>query len=205
MVGEALRLVEQVKNGSLKVNIASNANNPQLQELSAAFNIMTTTLEQTIGKALLSLEAYAKYDFTIKADKANLINELANLIEGVNFLGDEISSMLKINLANGLSLQQEAASLTGKIQTLSTVSLQQATNLEQTSATIEEMTSSMAETAQRTEDVIAQSKSIKSIVGIITDIAEQTNLLALNAAIEAARAERNMVEGLPLLRTRLES
>lgn len=93
---------------------------------------------------------------------------------------------------------------------------EQASNLQQASASMEEMTSSVkhnADTARQAarlaasasdaahkggevvaqvvhtmEDISASSHRIASIIGVIDSIAFQTNILALNAAVEAARA-----------------
>ncbi|WP_028535283.1 methyl-accepting chemotaxis protein [Paludibacterium yongneupense] len=46
----------------------------------------------------------------------------------------------------------------------------------------------VAEAADKIENLKGQTARIDAVVGVIRDIAEQTNLLALNAAIEAARA-----------------
>ncbi|SFG43235.1 methyl-accepting chemotaxis protein [Duganella sp. CF458] len=92
----------------------------------------------------------------------------------------------------------------------------QASNLEQTAAAMEELTSTVhnntanaeqanklvagtAESAKRGGDVVGQvvekmasitasSNKISDIIGVIDGIAFQTNILALNAAVEAARA-----------------
>ncbi len=42
--------------------------------------------------------------------------------------------------------------------------------------------------AEQTQQLVANTEDIKSVLSVISDIADQTNLLALNAAIEAARA-----------------
>lgn len=53
---------------------------------------------------------------------------------------------------------------------------------------MEEIKSTVFETARFIRDLGEQSQQIGEIIQVIDDIAEQTNLLALNAAIEAARA-----------------
>lgn len=51
-----------------------------------------------------------------------------------------------------------------------------------------EIHSTVQQTAQSIDQLDNKSRKIEEIVGLINSIAEQTNLLALNAAIEAARA-----------------
>ncbi|AHZ86188.1 methyl-accepting chemotaxis protein [Bdellovibrio bacteriovorus] len=121
------------------------------------------------------------------------------------------------DLAEGASNVTDAAGhIAHSSQSLSQAALQQASSLEETVATMEELTamvrvnsenakqaaslaSSTRETAikgekeiitliQSIQSISSDSKKIAEITSVIDDIAFQTNLLALNAAVEAARA-----------------
>jgi len=136
---------------------------------------------------------------------------------------DEIGMMassfneMTVNLNEVISSIQDAAEqvassseeLSASAQNLANGATEQAANLEETSAAITALTSSIeqsSESALHTEsvsskaaieadkggqavmDTVEAMKRIAEQIGIIDDIADQTNLLALNAAIEAARA-----------------
>ncbi|WP_022660504.1 methyl-accepting chemotaxis protein [Paucidesulfovibrio longus] len=106
-------------------------------------------------------------------------------------------------------LSSGSAELSSAAQSLADGALRQASNVEQVSASMEEMTGSIGQTADNaaeTEQISLKSaedakksgqsvgeavnalKNIAERTEIIEEIARQTNLLALNAAIEAARA-----------------
>lgn len=115
-----------------------------------------------------------------------------------------------------LEVSQAAGQISSSSQSLSQVASEQAASLEETVATMEELSSMVkmntenakqaAALASSTRDVAikgegeiktliesiqsisADSKKIAEITSVIDDIAFQTNLLALNASVEAARA-----------------
>jgi len=107
------------------------------------------------------------------------------------------------------TLANAAAQASATAQALSTSSTEQAASVEQTSASIEEMSASIFQNHEHSRvtddmasrvagyaveggDAVARTvtamQQITREIAIIDDIAYQTNLLALNAAIEAARA-----------------
>ena len=60
--------------------------------------------------------------------------------------------------------------------------------MQQTVESIEELRSSVAETAKKVKRLTESSQEISKIVALISEISAKTNLLAFNASIEAVRA-----------------
>jgi methyl-accepting chemotaxis protein len=146
---------------------------------------LTQTIDKEYDGAFGEMKAYAN----------NTVLKLSMIIGEVN--------------TTTVALSSAAGEVSATAESLSQASSEQASGVEETSASIEQMTASIAqntdnakvtdgmamkaatEAAEGGEAVKATVSAMRQIaqkIGIIDDIAYQTNLLALNAAIEAARA-----------------
>ena len=216
LIDETISVLGEFEQGDLSQRLNTKVSNPALMQLSTVINGMGDILEKNIENILDVLEKYSSYNYLNKVSTNGLKEQLLALANGVNSLGDSVTSMLKENKSNGLTLEQSSNVLLLNVDKLNLSSNEAAASLEETAAALEQITSnirnnteSIAKMAKLSDGVIRSSKDgenlanqttnamdeinnkvnmVNEAIAVIDQIAFQTNILSLNAAVEAATA-----------------
>ncbi|PPD30707.1 MAG: chemotaxis protein [Methylomonas sp.] len=212
---EIEEIVDSVKIGRLDKRLALADKQGFFAKLSEGINELTDVIERVFKDVGSTMESMSEGDLTnrITSDYQGVYLNCKNDINATIDKLSEIFSQVNesANFINNSS--QEIASGNNN---LSQRAEQQAANLQETAASMEELTSTVknnADNAQQAnlvasnarelaekggnvvtaavkamQDINESSNKIADIISVIDEIAFQTNLLALNASVEAARA-----------------
>ncbi|AYJ79511.1 chemotaxis protein [Aliarcobacter cryaerophilus ATCC 43158] len=216
LIDETISVLGEFEQGDLCQRLNTKVSNPALMQLSRVINGMGDVLEKNIENILDVLEKYSSYNYLNKVSTNGLKEQLLALANGVNSLGDSVTSMLKENKANGLTLDESSIILLSNVNKLNLSSNEAAASLEETAAALEEITSNIRnntesiakmsmlsngvtkavnegqamanQTTTAMDEINVQVNLVNEAISVIDQIAFQTNILSLNAAVEAATA-----------------
>ncbi|QKF81309.1 methyl-accepting chemotaxis protein [Halarcobacter ebronensis] len=215
LIDDVKKVVSDVKNGLLNVEVKKSTSNKSLNELKNILNDMIITINNNVNSdinpILSKLEDYAKLNF-----KEDIPNANGNIAKGLNNLCLIINQMLQANKSNGLTLEESSKLLLENVDVLNKSSNDTAVSLEETAAALEEITSTVINNTNRIQEmsnhsnelslsikegqelanstvtsmdeINEQTQAIAEAITVIDQIAFQTNILSLNAAVEAATA-----------------
>lgn len=155
------------------------------------FKVSTSVRERYVGDYAAQLQAMRTLKYTLSDTLRQIQAAAAQVLVGSEQLAGSAQ-----DLAEGATNQASAVEeLTATVTNVTNISEESAKNatMAATNATnaAEDAKKSREEINQLTnamERITATSKEIENIIAAIEDIASQTNLLSLNASIEAARA-----------------
>ncbi|MFW3328075.1 methyl-accepting chemotaxis protein, partial [Aliarcobacter butzleri] len=216
LIDETITVLSEFEHGDLCQRLHINVSNPALKQLKEVVNNMADNLEHNIDNVLEILEEYLNYNYINSISTEDLKEHLLKLANGVNSLGSSITTILKENKSNGLTLENSSNILLSNVDKLNTSSSEAAARLEETAAAVEEVTSNVRnntqsiqkmatlsssvtasathgeklanQTTQAMDEINNQVNLINDSISVIDQIAFQTNILSLNAAVEAATA-----------------
>jgi methyl-accepting chemotaxis protein len=174
------------------------------------------SVTQDLGQLVRAVEEMMDGDLRQQVLVESNKDELGHACKAVEKLSRTISAMVANVRSNAAFVAHSGNSLAKGSRDLSDRTEQQAANLEQTAASVEDLSSAvqknattasmangqagevrdvadnaatiMAQAVQSVEAIQASARRMDEIVGVIDGLAFQTNILALNAAVEAARA-----------------
>ena len=215
-VGEASITLDKFEKGYYSCRVRSVAANPQVQTLAKTVNKMLDTQQRINSDILRVLGEYTNYNYMNTISNNGIQGELKKLVDGINSLGEAITSMLIENKNNGETLLNGSNQLTHNVDELNKASNDAAARLEETAAAVEEITGNIVNSTQNVikmsnyaneltisasqgeklanqtvnsmDDINSQVSAINEAISVIDQIAFQTNILSLNAAVEAATA-----------------
>lgn len=176
---------------------------------------VTRSMVGTIGRSLTIAQKVASGDLT-SIIQVQGKDEIGQLLQALRSMNSSLSNIVTQVRSGTDSIATASGQIAAGNTDLSTRTVAQASSLEETAASMEQLTSTVtqnAENAQLANELVlsasgvalkggqvvrevmdtmaaikVSSHKIVEIIGIIDGIAFQTNILALNAAVEAARA-----------------
>ncbi|RXJ77464.1 chemotaxis protein [Aliarcobacter skirrowii] len=216
LIDETIAVLGEFEQGDLCQRLNIDVSNPALKQLKNVINSMGDVLEKNIENILDVLEKYSSYNYLSRVSTNGLKEQLLELANGINSLGDSVTNMLVENKANGMTLDETSDILLINVDKLNISSNEAAASLEETAAALEEITSNIRnntqsiakmsqlangvtkavtdgqemanQTTTAMDEINTQVNLVNEAIGVIDNIAFQTNILSLNAAVEAATA-----------------
>ncbi|WP_148570982.1 methyl-accepting chemotaxis protein [Aliarcobacter cryaerophilus] len=216
LIDETITVLGEFEQGDLCQRLNIEVSNPALMQLKNVLNLMGENLESNVNNVLDILEQYSNHNYLNKIDQKGLKEHLLKLANGVNNLGESITSILIENKSNGLTLENSSSLLLENVDRLNISSNEAAASLEETAAALEEITSNIRNntgniakmatysneitkassegeklansTTTAMDEINTQVNLVNDAISVIDQIAFQTNILSLNAAVEAATA-----------------
>ncbi|HWQ78339.1 MAG TPA: methyl-accepting chemotaxis protein [Anaerovoracaceae bacterium] len=213
-VSEALSVLEEMAAGNLQAAMEGDyqgdhaaikdALNGTIANMRSYISEISGVLTEIAGGNLeIAVTADYRGDFIEIKNSLNIIIESLNQVMGdISLAADQVTAGSRQVSDGGQTLAQgstEQASaieeLTASITEIASQTRQNAVNANQASRLAEEGriqatkgNDKMDEMLESMREISASSANISKIIKVIDDIAFQTNILALNAAVEAARA-----------------
>jgi methyl-accepting chemotaxis protein len=209
------QVVDAAIAGDFTRRVETEFPDPELNNLAGSVNSLVSTVDRGLDETGRVLTALANTDLT-KRMEGEYQGAFARLKADTNAVGDKLTEVVNQLRGTSRSLRTATGEILAGANDLSERTTKQAATIEETSAAMEQLASTVLQNAQRAKDasvnaaevtrtaeeggqvmekaneamvaIEASSGKISNIIGLIDDIAFQTNLLALNASVEAARA-----------------
>jgi len=215
-VRESQEVIQAVLAGARDRRVATHDKSGNLQLLAQSINELIGSVSTTVGETTRVVRRSLEGDLTARLNVDDKLGDFKVLATSVNSMIQSVMEMVGRLTKTSLAVQSRAEEIARGNHELSSRTAEQASNLEETSSSMEQMTAMVknnAGNAARSNQLAAAacihaergrrvvsaavvamaeiekaSGRIAEIIGVIDEIAFQTNLLALNAAVEAARA-----------------
>ncbi|WP_028021984.1 methyl-accepting chemotaxis protein [Enterovibrio calviensis] len=208
-------MVDAAAQGDFSMQLSLEEKSGFMLKLAQGLNSLTTNTDTALEDMQRMLGAMAKGDLTQRIEK-NYSGRFGQLKADANTSIDKLTQVIGDIRRASETITNSSNEIASGNRDLSQRTEDQATSLQETAVSMENITDTVKESAENAvvanklsenarikareggnvvmrtitamDQISGASNKISDIIGVIDEIAFQTNLLALNAAVEAARA-----------------